>query len=456
MPGLNTANLKKLFKSHDKFKMFTAEQKKKYLDEYGPSIENDASLSGTGAFENYQKKRAKNATTFAGIKLPDDTTLGDKLKDSSPDVDAVKEAIAEVLQTSEATTQANDKFKQEMEAVSRLLTQEPREFNAQAIASYLQGVKGEADAAIKAQHKQELENLENKFNDPTFINHLKAGTGLDDEQVSDLHEEMKKALEKKQQETLAAFNKEVNKDITALHEESRKEIERITYLAGIYENEKNRAAIDELAKKNQSQEPTTAQIGIDSNGSATLKGIKVTDLPVIYSFTGRTIKPQNDGSFAIQFPKWNLLYYRNHNMVYDMTNMAAAVRASGHDSITMSVNHKGQKGADGKMDEKYVMEMGRNAYEGALKAGFPPDKISIEVNGRVVKKEELFAEKPDRLQVITERAERGRAKYDALIKRTEKVSENTTRSLKEQITALRNAANTPAPEPDANPPALGA
>lgn len=49
-----------------------------------------------------------------------------------------------------------------------------------------------------------------------------------------------------------------------------------------------------------------------------------------------------------------------------------SIRASGSESITMSLNFK---------NEKIAQERGRQAFEACLKSGFPPENINIKVNG---------------------------------------------------------------------------
>ena len=82
-------------------------------------------------------------------------------------------------------------------------------------------------------------------------------------------------------------------------------------------------------------------------------------------------------------------WHSSHNKPkLDMMSIAGAVRASGFDSITMTIDNKNGENA---------MELARVAYEACLETGFPAKGISLVVNGKKMSANEVFATCPSRL-----------------------------------------------------------
>lgn len=186
----------------------------------------------------------------------------------------------------------------------------------------------------------------------------------------------------------------------------------------------------ERQRKGLPPESTTVQVGISEN-KIDLNGIKLKDIPVIKSITGREIHQQPDGSFAIQMPMINPFYYQDprQNVKTDMMLIAQAIKASGYDSIEMNCNFPNS--------EKVAMERGRQAFAACIESGFPVDKITINVNGKPMKADELFKEHPKTYQDIMSRASKISKDYEDIKAPKTSTAPVNTVVVKQEIAALR-------------------
>jgi hypothetical protein len=184
--------------------------------------------------------------------------------------------------------------------------------------------------------------------------------------------------------------------------------------------------------ENKPQDGTVvAQMNNDEKG-AMFKGLKPSDLKTLQTITGRTITTEKtpDGvTFTMSFPnRMDIAYHYSaeEKKKADWMGLAGAVRASGHDSITLKFSH-------GK-DEQYAMKQGRLAFEAARESGFDLSKITIEVNGKSYTgdkiQSELFKDDPTSY-----------ARIDGLAETAKKAREE---ALKESKTATQSEVNSQA------------
>lgn len=369
-------------------------------------------------FDTYKTERISKVDAFSDIKMPGGTTLGAKL---SPDPAALpaptKKAIDDInkdinqlfdLPKDGIYEKTVKTFSEKIAAINKLYTQKPPKFNPEGLASHLGAVKSAAIKGLKEQQKKEKDQLEALFTktaagDSDFVKNLKTLSHLSDDQVAGIKKDMTAALDKKQQEDTSKLEKSIEEDVNQLHKWSEQEKKRIAFLAWINQlNQHNRDALRKMAKDNALANPTeaTIELGHDADGipTAYFYGIKVEDLAskhIIETVTGQELVYDKEKQcFSMQLPKFGWYYHNNRDsMVEDMTLLAAAVRACGHEGVTMNVTYDSKKFDErGNRDESYVREMGRKAYEGAIRAGFPPEKIKIKVNGKPISNDELFGE----------------------------------------------------------------
>ncbi|HHS7961794.1 TPA: Dot/Icm T4SS effector Ceg25, partial [Legionella pneumophila] len=319
----------------------------------------------------------------------------------------------------------------------------PSKFRAQDLVGTMKELTDDARKAIIEQQAHEIQMLKEKL-DPqkegqagNYVSDFKKALGLkDNDEVKKVTEGLIKELEETHKKQLGEFDKSTSDSLNQLHKASASESSEYLFLANLYENNKEmRQTLEKLyAKERQRKglppESTTVQVGISEN-KIDLNGIKLKDIPVIKSITGREIHQQPDGSFAIQMPMINPFYYQDprQNVKTDMMLIAQAIKASGYDSIEMNCNFPNS--------EKVAMERGRQAFAACIEAGFPVDKITINVNGKPMKADELFKEHPKTYQDIMSRASKISKDYEDIKAPKTSTAPVNTVVVKQEIAALR-------------------
>lgn len=383
------------------------EERARLLEDYRASIGLDSGLPGGEGFDKYTGARLQSASQFSTVKAPDNTSIGDKLKATSPAAIAVNEAINKALALKNETVEARKAFSEDMADVNEYIAKAT--YHPQNLIDHLYGLKNAARQAIDAQQKQERKDLEELFKHTSpqgFVENLKTSLGCDnDDQVKKIKKDMLQALTTSQEKELKEFDKDMGEPITKLAAAAQKEMARVAFLAKLYSDEANVAFRNEINQKalaNRGAGPGEGEIELsDVPTQALFKGISVSDLTTIQSRTGLPLKPNGDGTFSMQLPNRILhpLYYRSsqHNLHEDMLALPQAMRACGKESITMSVNHK---------NKEYAMELAREAYSACRESGFDEKKITIKVNGEKITLDKLFAECPSTKNAIELKAKK--------------------------------------------------
>lgn len=334
------------------------------------------------AFNQYASKRDE-ASWFSDIKV------GDKaIKDSGIDFIGIRTLT-------DATQEARNTFNEKATAFNELLLN-PNGRHPRAFVAFLHELKQKAMEAIQKQHEHELSELARQFEDKDAI---KDRLGIDDAAVDQLKTDMTQALKGKQAEELTAFEEDLNKPINALHKELQKEGARITFIGNLARVKRLDMA-DEIKRVQMIKEEEamlaarasasddkgkTTLITASSEGS--LKDIKPFDLEFMRSLTGRKIKVNKQaGTLEISMPhQWlDPLYYegRMNQMQTDLRMLAQGIKASGHDSITMSIIQP--------QNEEFARKLAREAYLACRMEGFDHEKISMNVNGTKYSGDELI------------------------------------------------------------------
>lgn len=433
-----TANKPEVIKNLFAFKV---KNRGKFAEEYWASSGlGKKGLKSAESFNTYVATRTKGIDGFAEVKTADGSSLTEKLQADTNEAKAVKKAIATALKLTKETENAKEKFNAHLKALNTIIAENTHK--PSGIISYLHDVKGEAVNAIKAQHQQELDELEKLFADDDFRNDFKTSMGIDsDEEVEALKTNIVANTKKSQDEKKANLEKELNGSLNKLHYAAKHEFERIAVLGDRYARDKAmRDEIDRLHLKNvqeagESPKPGSVSLNADK-GNAYFKGISVKDLDVINTINDRPIRKTEEGLYVMEL---NRLYQSDESVYEDMTSLAQTIRASGHISITMEINCK---------DPKKAEELGKKAYESCILAGFDPKKINITVNGEPKmsfdkdgkqEKNELFKSNPQRLKFAQEKAARLKQEVNTQLGLKESpeglvaISSEATRKVKEAV-----------------------
>lgn len=404
------------------------------------------------AFNQYVAKR-EDASLFSDIKVGD-KTLGES--------DAID--FSGIRSLSDATQQAQNTFNEKSTAINKLLLDPDSNLHPGAFVAYLHELKQEAIQDIKKQHAHELSELERKFTDDR--EDIKTSLGIDDAGVDQLKADMKQALEDKQKEELTAFEKEMNTPINELHKELQREGDRISFLTNLARVDRSDMAeeIRRVQLIKEEEEILAARAAHTGAGKATLvtassdkslKNIKPLDLEFMRSLTGRKIKINKEaGTFEMSLPHqwWDPQYYkgRMNELQTDLRMLAQAIKASGHDSITMNINQP--------QNEEFARKLAREAYLACRMEGFDHEKISLNVNGTKYSGKELI----EKLGVDKEGADKLAApkaeERERALTGPGVVSAKEMQHLKEQVDKIRGEerAKTESPgtepaEPDSTP-----
>jgi hypothetical protein len=369
---------------------------------------------GSGAFNTVDAARITDYHGFDKTKGPGDVSLFKQFNADDDAARAVRTGIAKALETTPEYQKAKTDYTESAATFKDLVKKVPGTFSAQALISTMQENRDDARAAIVAQQTHEKESLEEQFDiskNRDFVLNLITTMGIpgkpEDAETKKSVELIKNAVIKDLSEShnkqLKEFDKSTSDALSKLHGSSAEENKQIAFIAHLARlDDTNRKQIEAIAtemRKKKGIEDPERRTGVDVNfddDKTKISGIKISDLPHFKTITGKTIVQSAPGTFTLEMPRIDPLYYQDprQKQLADMEHIAQAVKASGYDTITMNVNFKGELG----------MERGRQAYEACINQGFDPDKIIVKVNGKEMKPDELFKEYSGTYQKLQEKS----------------------------------------------------
>jgi hypothetical protein len=450
-------------------KYFGLEERRKFFETYLQSINLSRGVSGTESFNTYQQNRFSRLEDFTGFSDEKGNPVlkgpyWAKLSKDNENTQAIGEVFENALSNTPALTAAVAQFNNDLAAINTQLKEVPPEIDPRDLPGMLHAIKADAQRAIEEHQAQAKQKLEAQFNDPEFQNKLKAAMNLSDTQLSQVKSDMLAALNQSNSTQLKEFEKSFNNSITDMQCLIQRERDRITYLAAMRKTDDKqfRDAINQLAQKNKHPSLTGVTLtGNPKTGDMSLRGVRVEDLSVLKTITGRDIYMKKDplhpndptkNIYEMELPGWGFGYYnsRHQKVDYDLQSLAEAVRACGHEKITMGVDYNGAEDAE---------EYGRRMYEACINAGFDPKNITIKVNGEERKLEKtskdgkevpgLFTGLHLRLKAAHETAEKLQVERENLAKQP---TGSDLPSYKAKLQELRaRPAPAPAPAPNPNP-----
>lgn len=477
--------------SRDRLNEGSPAQLKQLQQEYRDALGlSQSSTFSDDAFNKLTESRVKDFSgLFKGVSDPTDATkkptltdeealVKNKLNENNAHNPIIKTAIAAALNTTDNFTKAQKEYSESTAVFKKLIEKIPAEYRAGDIISVMTELKDDARAAIQAQHQLEKAQMTEKLASAEVTNALVASfkvpiapdtpeaqkpaaeTTANDAAIA-AAEQAKKTimadLEKQQKSQLETFDSATQKSLTQLHEAAAKELDRVLFLANLYKNnEEMRKKLDSLMPDAQGAE---VEFGIDKD-RAFLAGIKMEDIDIIQSVTGRSIhrtvekddKGKDVVSYTVQMPRniFGAQYYLDprQSPLKDMTTIAEAVKANGYPAIKMTVRFPD--------NPELSQKRGREAFEACIRAGYDLKDISINLNGELLKGNDignkLFKDDPKIASQYSTLIEQSRAirKEREELKSTAKKDLSTKTSegiaaVKETIKGLR-----PQPAPDAD------
>lgn len=352
----------------------------KYIQSMGFSLKGELSI--TTALDTFEEQRITNSRDLKNPKITGGS-LGEVLKKAETGDDPavvakrnVKGRLDTVFDRTEGFQSASNKFNELIAAINEKAGQLPPEnLDPRLFAHLLEEEKGKMVKEMKAQFEHENNAIKALAKDADFKRDVIANLGVKDSEFDTFIRSIENDVKKGQSEQLKAFEKSMNNQISNLYRQATAEQTRVAYIARLVdENKKVRNFVEQQVGKaavDQTLDPNAEESG----AFLSIQLEKLADAHLLTTLSGREITyNKQENAYEYKFPsKWNLFYnYRKENMAQnDMRSIAEAVKATGNDSIVMTVKHTNPKNAE---------EMGRMAYEAARKAGFPPDKITIKLN----------------------------------------------------------------------------
>lgn len=469
-----------LLNSRKYTKQFTPDELEKIYKDYRDKVGLSEDLTfGAEAFDNHVNKRIQDHKGFKTPIGPEEgDTLEKLLKDDTPkEKKEVRDELKSILEPQDFFTAAQQQYKDSMEYFHKRMKEFP-ELTIDNLRGQLEQITTRGRDALLAQQKEELKNLEAKAQGIA----QKIGTALnisDPGKIQEIQDNLIKDLKKSHENQLAEFNKTAKDNEGILHKAAGQEQRKMLFSVLLEKtrlqlsdkdkqdmlDEMNRAREENLKRRQMTRpdELTTGYIG-SSDDEDTISAINPNDLDFIISLSGSRIYQTTKGT-ADQPGVWTVsmsprilspFYYLSNkeNPKVDMLTMAQAVRASGFDSITITINFK---------DKETQKARAREAYKAALETGFAPGPLPGQegkekpVQGIVLKDgagndiiaRDLFS--AEELDHLHQEAAKTRAKLDKVVEVPKPVSsEETTTKFRKDLDDGRKEfrAKESKPEPD--------
>ena len=414
---------------------YSAEQFARILSENKASLKLPKSVDCADASTAFKNSHKDN--WYETIKLADGKTVAAVLNDTAPgephnaNANKIKNELSNAIRFSTTTNTAIDNFKNKITTLNTILATNPRTVEALAVTDVLAEYRDDFKKAITAQQTQEINALEALFKDNDTIIASAFNITNNDASKTQVKDDFLKALKDQHAAQEKAFDDPVNKVHNKLHDDIAHDLQRLNLIAthrdyeeegrwfkavpwfkkkigGIlldYQAPENmKKEIEEQIKAANAAQPNQSSAVItafaDKKGDE-LRDVDIDKLKEIQTLTGRIITKKGK-QFTMIIPSlsawdwWNL--YNREDVVKDIRSLAETIRAQGFDEIKFTIQHG---------DEETAKELAGIAYAEALKAGFEPEKIAIEitVNGKdkpqVLKGKELetlFNRRPNALE----------------------------------------------------------
>jgi hypothetical protein len=326
-------------------------------------------------------------TKASGIGELKDITVGNKNvskvlgESDSNAAKFVKQKIEGALSFTDDTARAEDEYLVEIPAINKALSKTPSEITFNDVDSHIQKFKTKTSETIDKQCKAEINALKALFEDRDFKKNLVQSTGISEapNSINAVKDAMIKSLEASHEKAKTEALKPLEDSHQKLHKDEQKELNRISYFAQMYSNNKEfRKQVDKIAAEKAARSNVTVELTQSHDTSlAIFRDLKVQDIENLQTITGRPLQQQKDGSFSMELPRKflsPLFYSGNRNRLkQDMQSIAMAIKAGGHTHITMDITSK---------DPDHAKLLAREAYEACRLSGFDSDKITIKVNGQ--------------------------------------------------------------------------
>lgn len=416
----------------------------KLAQEYRESIGLGDSAEVTAKpMEQFIENRIYSIDGFSNTKGPGNLAITDKIKADSNIARAARTEFDQVFALTSDFKKAQTNYTESLQTFDTLIKGIPTKYKAEGVIQALKDLTDEGKNAIEAQQKHEKERLTELFDsakNPKFNdNFVKALNLTNDTDIATVKKKMLTDLDETHKKQLDTFNQQSTDSLNSFHQASARQNEELLFIAQLHKNPAMRAVIEaEAAKYRREQgipDDTTVNIHMSENATS-LHGVKLANIPLITTLTGRTIR-QEGGAFILEMPTINPLYYQDPRQkpLEDLKTLAQAVKASGCDKITMTVDIS---------NPEVAAERGRMAYQACIENGFDPKNITITIpHNPKMTIDDLFSGKANELKTLNDASPGIKAKFESAKDEIEKISKakpTQTAAVKTAIATLREQA----------------
>jgi hypothetical protein len=430
---------------------YSPEAQQSLYSEYQPSIglpkESKFSSEAFAAYTNARPQdflALKEATTPAGDLISNKLSKRGQTPEDQEAIKAVQNDLNEVLKLSKKYTKAQIDYEERIGTFKELLAEVPNKRSVASLIDTMRFVVDDGKKAIQEQQSKEIQRLNQKFTDENFKNNLTKSLDVTDSQLEKIKESLLKDLQDKHKKAMEDFDKPTQESLKQLHSATQSELTTFLFVASLHQdNAIMRQMIDKLAMENRNRFPTDNTVVELDSEKASITSVKPEQLEYIRTLGGEKIEQQfqdEEKTRPFNPPKYKLdmgsrignpRYYFRDKDEDDLLTLAQAVRASGTDGIVFELKFD---------NEKIAQKRARQAFEAAIKSGFPPEKIRINVNGKMllaykaIEKDEHDGMKYDAIQ---EKLYRGKeSEFQKVIANGEKI-----RKQLEEVKPLKQAGS---------------
>lgn len=415
----------------------------------------------SSAMDKVAGARMLDIHSFKETKLPSGGKLGDLTKElnaNTKEANNVRGKIKAALENP-AFDELQKNFKALSEDFKDLAQRVPDPYLAGDIIDYMTREVGDTRTKLVDMQTKAYEQLEKELNDPGFKKDFIEASGVAPEDYEQVKKNMLEDLKASQTKQLQEFDSSKSESLKKIYDSAKNHQRELGLIeATSIDNEKQRQnilAVQQAYNKKHKIE-NTSHVDLDGTGNELkISGIRIQDFERLYTNSGKEIANKN-GTWTISYGIMDRLkFYSNpfhDNLKADLMLMAQAVKAGNpEDGITMNIK--------GFHNDEKSREKARVAVQACIDAGYPLDKINIQINGQPINLMYKKAEK-DKPEELDPQAlyANNREEYQSLSAQAKKVAEESSNfkpvfsnqgqfdDIKKEVTKLREERAKPKPQ----------
>lgn len=406
--------------------VYAPEEKQKLFNEYRDSLGLKAgTIVSSAAFTTLISERMVDYHGFKDTAGPGTLKIYEQLAADNDAAKVVRKAIEDALKPppspkSEAESKSEaepnneakpkDKTKNVLETAAtdyeqsffdfnELIKGVPEKYKVEDVIGVLTDIHDKALRVIKHQQAHEIQVLEEQFNNAGFNDSFKQALGYSEADCDVFKKNMLADLKTAHGKQIATFEEMAKQSMNTLHQASAQQNNQFLFLANLHQNndkmrEKMRVSAGKKAEQAGVKEDVAAETNITKR-KIKLSGIELSDLDVIENTTGKNIIRTSDGGYELQFGSYitNPLYYSSpkNNVEMDIRTLVEATKVSGAKGIVMNVNFA---------DPELANTRAKQCYKACIESGYDPKDIKININGKLMKPEEIYTTEAHKLQAL--------------------------------------------------------